>query len=405
MSTTSSPTDTRKNSITDISGTKVRKFLNGWTKEQEHLMAQWADVASCYRWLHDRAEKKYTRLSMCINIPVIVLSTLTGAANFAVGSFIPSDDASLKNYVSAGLGAVSIATGIITTLGNFFQYAQKSEANRVASIAWGKFQRLVSVELAINPDDRLEAMDFLKICRQDLDRLIEQSPPISDDVIKMFETEFHNIPNLKVPDICHGIEHTRVFNSSNTRLGKIAAEAALHLRYKKSILANSVLPNIDKKLEEELNGRIERRIRELIPSATTPPPEREDSHPVTGVVAGLEQDWRKLLVTKRHILTSQPPPQVQYQPPELNTTITTPEEVRLNIVGTDGPITNTSPSSSASVVSGASIAEGATHFPVPPMFQRRPPPPPPEPVVEPPQETAEAQPQESVTSIQDGSGQ
>ena len=368
-------------------------------------MAQWADVASCYRWLHDRAEKKYTRLSMCINIPVIVLSTLTGAANFAVGSFIPSDDASLKNYVSAGLGAVSIATGIITTLGNFFQYAQKSEANRVASIAWGKFQRLVSVELAINPDDRLEAMDFLKICRQDLDRLIEQSPPISDDVIKMFETEFHNIPNLKVPDICHGIEHTRVFNSSNTRLGKIAAEAALHLRYKKSILANSVLPNIDKKLEEELNGRIERRIRELIPSATTPPPEREDSHPVTGVVAGLEQDWRKLLVTKRHILTSQPPPQVQYQPPELNTTITTPEEVRLNIVGTDGPITNTSPSSSASVVSGASIAEGATHFPVPPMFQRRPPPPPPEPVVEPPQETAEAQPQESVTSIQDGSGQ
>jgi len=394
MSTTSSPTDTRKNSITDLSGTKVRKFLNGWTKEQEHLMAQWADVASCYRWLHDRAEKKYTRLSMCINIPVIVLSTLTGAANFAIGSFIPSDDISLKNYVSAGLGAVSIGTGIITTLGNFFQYAQKSEANRVASIAWGKFQRLVSVELAINPDDRLEAMDFLKICRQDLDRLIEQSPPISDDVIKMFELEFHDIPNLKVPDICHGIEHTRVFNSSNTRLGKIAAEAALHLRYKKSILANSVLPNIDKKLEEELNGRIERRIRELLPSSTTPPPEREDMHPVTGVVAGLEQDWRKLLVTKRHILSSQLPP----PPPEKTSSIVTPDDVRLNIVGTDGPITNTAGSRSASVVSGASIAEGAIHFPVPPIFQRRPPPPPPE-------DNDESPPQESVTSIQDGSGQ
>lgn len=363
-------------------------------------MSQWADVASCYRWLHDRAEKKYTRLSMSINIPVIVLSTLTGAANFAIGSFIPSDDVSLKNYVSAGLGAVSIATGIITTLGNFFQYAQKSEANRVASIAWGKFQRLVSVELAINPDDRLDAMDFLKICRQDLDRLIEQSPPISDDIIKMFEAEFHDIPNLKVPDICHGIEHTRVFNSSNTRLGKIAAEAVLHLHYKKSILANSVLPNIDKKLEEELSGRIERRIRELLPSSTTPPPEREGMHPVTGVVAGLEQDWRKLLATKRQILTSQPLPQLKSPPPE---------EVRLNIVGIDGPITNPSGSRSASVVSGASIAEGAIDFPVPPMFQRRPQPPPPAPqpevVVELPQENAEPPPQESVTSIQDGGSQ
>ena len=78
----------------------MKRFLNGWTKEQEHLMAQWADVASCYRWLHDRAEKKYTRLSMLISIPVIVLSTLTGAANFAVGSFIPPDDTSMKNYVS-----------------------------------------------------------------------------------------------------------------------------------------------------------------------------------------------------------------------------------------------------------------------------------------------------------------
>ena len=354
--------------MVDASGVKMKKFMNGWTKEQEQLMAQWADVATCYRWLHDRAEKKYTWLSMGISIPVIVLSTVTGAANFAVGSFLPPDDDALKNYVSAGLGAVSIVTGIITTLGNFFQYAQKSEANRVASIAWGKFQRLVSVELAINPNDRLEAMDFLKICRQDLDRLIEQSPPISDDVIKMFEAEFHNIPNLKVPDICHGIEHTRVFNSSNTRLGKIAADAALHLRYKKNILANSVIPNIEKKVEEELSGRIEQRIRELLPGTVTPP-DKGAEYPA-GVVAGLEHDWRKLLVTKRHILSKPPAAAL----PETRAEVSQ-DEVRLNIVGTDGAMSASKP---ASVVSGASISsEGSLNFPVPPKFQRRPPPPPP----------------------------
>jgi hypothetical protein len=285
--------DSRRDSVNDISGGKPKKFLNGWTPEQEQLMAKWADIASCYRWLHDKAEKKYSRLNMSISIPVIILSTITGAANMAVGSFVPPTDTETTRYVGAGLGGLSIMAGIITTLGNFFQYAQKSESNRVASIAWGKFQRLLSVELAISPHDRLEAMEFLKFCRQDLDRLIEQSPAISDDVIRAFEHEFKSIPNLKVPDICHGIEHTRVFDMTKLRLGKVTAEAALHLRYKKNMLAKSVLPDIHNKVEEELNSRIEQRIRELIPNLVT----REMSD--YNITEGGANDWRRLLFDRR----------------------------------------------------------------------------------------------------------
>lgn len=320
-------------------------------------MAEWADVASCYRWLHDRAEKKYSSLSMSISIPVIILSTLTGAANFAVGSFIPPDDTSMKNYVSAGLGGVSIMAGILTTLGNFFQYAQKSESNRVAGIAWGKFQRLVAVELAINPNDRIDAMDFLKICRQDLDRLIEQSPPISDDVIKMFEDEFKSVPHLKMPDICHGIAHTEIFNSSKTRLAQIAADATLHLRYKKNILANSVMPHIDKKIEDELSGRIESRIKELMPASTDKAVEEGTK------IVGLERNWRRLLTNKKKL---EPPVNsgIQIELQEVR-----PEDIRLNIVGTDGslprtPAMNRKSSRAGSVVSSIS----ATSFspPAPP---------------------------------------
>jgi hypothetical protein len=48
-----------------------------WSREQEELLAMWADKALCYRWLHDLAEKKFTRLNNCVQIPVIILSTLT----------------------------------------------------------------------------------------------------------------------------------------------------------------------------------------------------------------------------------------------------------------------------------------------------------------------------------------
>jgi len=240
--------------MTDLSG--VKKFQNGWTREQEHLMAEWSDIAACYRWLHDRTEKLYSSKNTAITIPVIVLSTLTGTANFALGSFIT--DPGQKTYAQAGIGAVSIFAGILSTLGTFFKFAQNSEANRVASIAWGKFQRLLAVELAINPDDRIEAMDFLKICRNDLDRLIEQSPPIPDVVVKDFEEEFKDMPNLKRPDICHGLGHTQVFDSTKKRLNHVTADAALFLKARKKLLREDVLPD----LEAIISKRIEMRMAE-----------------------------------------------------------------------------------------------------------------------------------------------
>jgi len=317
--------------------------MNGWTKEQEYLMAQWSDVASCYRWLHDRAEKKYSQLNMSITIPVIILSTLTGAANFAVGSFIPPGAVEVKNYVGAGLGALSIGAGIMTTLGNFFQFAQKSESNRVAGIAWGKFQRLVSVELAIHPDNRIEAMDFLGICRQDLDRLIEQSPPITDDIIKQFEEEFKSIPNLKVPDICHGIEHTRVFDSSKARLAQVAADAMIHLRHKKGILAKAVVPELEKQINEQLSSRIESRIKELLPVAPTK--EKDEGDTSTRIV-GLEKNWRRLLTTRRNILETR----VINSDVRREMEETRPGDIRINIVGTDGSLPKTPASRPASAM-------------------------------------------------------
>lgn len=221
-----------------------RKFRNGWTHEQEKLMSEWADKAQCYRWLHDRCEKEFSVKNAWITIPVIILSTITGTANFAIGSLI-TDDPTGQKYAQAAIGTVSLFAGMLTTIGNFLRFAQGSEAHRVAGIAWGKFQRQIAVELAIHPNERIECMDFLKICRAELDRLIEQSPPIPDTVIQEFEREFKDINDVKKPEICNGLEHTRAFDDSNIRLRQLSAEAALTLLHKKKILREEVLPDLN----------------------------------------------------------------------------------------------------------------------------------------------------------------
>lgn len=294
MSGQTTPTEnrSRSNSV-DLSGNPTsparKKFLNGWAKEQENLMAEWADKAGCYRWLHDRCEKKFSSLNMSITIPVIILSTLTGTANFALGSFIPPDNPTLKNYVGAGIGVVSIFAGILTTLGNFLRYAQGSEAHRVAGISWGKFQRQIAVELAINPIERIDAMDFLKICRAELDRLIEQSPPIPDVIIAEFEKEFKNQPDIKKPEICHGLEHTRVFEDRGARLRMLSGEAALMLMHKKKAMREAIVPDLDRMIKKAVDQKIYDISGAVVEAMRRPePPPQEDD----------AIDWVKLIRQK-----------------------------------------------------------------------------------------------------------
>jgi hypothetical protein len=245
---------------------KPKKFQNGWSREQERLMAEWSDIATCYRWLHDKSEKYFHTKTLWINLPVIVLSTLGGTANFGIQSLFENDE-NAKKYASFAIGGISLFAGLLTTVGNYLRYAQLEESHRVAAIAWGKFQRLIAVELALKPDDRMDSLDFLKICRADLDRLIEQSPPIPKESIVLFEKKFGSIKDLKKPDICGALEHTHVFESSESRLKQAAVEAALLLRRKKQTLSELVTPDIEKRIstqiETRLNEAIESRKKSL----------------------------------------------------------------------------------------------------------------------------------------------
>ena len=54
-----------------------------WTPEHELILIEWADKAMCYRWLHGKANTMFSALNAWYTIPVIVISTLTGTANFA----------------------------------------------------------------------------------------------------------------------------------------------------------------------------------------------------------------------------------------------------------------------------------------------------------------------------------
>ena len=223
-----------------------KKYLNGWTRELENLFAEWADKASCYRWMHEKTGRMYQTRDQGFMFPIIILSIVGGAANFAMNSI--SNDVNIQKYIQLGLGGLSIATGILTTIANRLGYASSSEAHRGASISWGKFNRLIVIELSLHPDERMDAFAFMKMFRVELDRLIEQSPTIPEAIVNNFVYEFKEEIDLKKPDITGNLQHTRIFSDTGTRLKKMAEDAALTLSLKKGILKQLVMDDLDSKI-------------------------------------------------------------------------------------------------------------------------------------------------------------
>ena len=115
-----------------------------WTPDHENILVEWADKAMCYRWLHAKSHSHYSKANAWFTIPVIIMSTLTGTANFAQDRFSEN----IKPLVAMGIGGVNIFAGILTTIQQFLKIGELNEAHRVSSISWDKFYRNIKVELA-----------------------------------------------------------------------------------------------------------------------------------------------------------------------------------------------------------------------------------------------------------------
>lgn len=195
-----------------------------WTEDHENILVEWADKALCYRWLHGKSHQQYKRANTWFTIPVIIMSTLTGTANFAQDKFTGST----REYVAVGIGAVNIIAGIITTIQQFLKISELNEAHRVSSLSWDKFYRNIKVDLAKSPKERTPVLQMLKSSKEEFDRLMETSPAISAKVTDAFKKEFsctskqkedverelkekqNAFMSLKKPEICGTLETSKL---------------------------------------------------------------------------------------------------------------------------------------------------------------------------------------------------
>ena len=188
-----------------------------WKAEEEIIIQQWADKAQCYQWMHARCREIYQTKNAWYTIPVIIISTITGTANFAQDRF----NDKVKDYVVMGIGSMSIIAGIITTIYQFLKISEMNEGHRAASISWGKFYNNLKTIGLRHPLDRLSPNETIKIYQDEYDRLLEISPSILPKVLKNFNNQFKKNKELIKPSIGNTLDPTPVFKMNDDERQKM----------------------------------------------------------------------------------------------------------------------------------------------------------------------------------------
>lgn len=184
-----------------------------WNHNLEKLLAEEGEQSLGNAWLHSQSEEVFSFSNSCLVIPVIVLSTLTGAMSASSTAFFPGS----LGLVSLAIGGSSILCGILNTINGYYGYAKRTEGHRIAAISFNKIYHFIANEMALPRVERIRAHDMLKIVREQIERLAETSPRIPASIVKRFRRQFPPMlhSNIAMPDIIIGLKAIGVNSARN----------------------------------------------------------------------------------------------------------------------------------------------------------------------------------------------
>ena len=179
-----------------------------WCEKQEKLLKSWAERAAGYRWLHNHARLHYKRQNDYLSYPSIVIASITGVGGFAVLNPSGNEDLdpSTRNkimIVQYFFAFLNVLAGILTSIGKFSDSGRLAETHSAMCVQYSKFYRNIDMELSLDEGDRTCVLEFVKKCREEYDRLLDEAPDIPSISIQAFNLEFPERENK--PDVCNGL--------------------------------------------------------------------------------------------------------------------------------------------------------------------------------------------------------
>jgi len=192
------PVNNNNNNNNEESVTKTGEWCDGF----EVILKKEAEQSESLFWLHNKASLLATKYNDYIQIPSIVLQTITGFLS-ATNGLVPA----------LALGAISIFTGVLTTILSYYKFSAKAEGHRVVAQLYMQIYKKLEVELALPVEQREDPDVLLNEIRDKLEKISEVAPDIPEEIIVLYKQNFKDATTSK-PIIANGLDVIKVYKEA-----------------------------------------------------------------------------------------------------------------------------------------------------------------------------------------------
>ena len=179
-----------------------------WDESVERLLQKYCDESQTREALHRRSYYSYKKLTTCFNLPVIVLSCLSGSFQFLSQGY-----PEIEKHIVTATASISILTAVISAVASYLKLGESTSKHEQSANAWLLFHNEVKHQLSLRRDKRQDAEEFLSTCKTSYDRLFELSPICSSTMISTIKKKIvaHATEEFVTPTYLNGFRHTEVY--------------------------------------------------------------------------------------------------------------------------------------------------------------------------------------------------
>ena len=170
-----------------------------WEESVEQILSELGDEAQINAYLHKKSNEYYTVQNIKYQLPIIILSALSGTGNFISSNFL-----TYQQIIVLAVGGVSIFTSIISSVAQFLKVSQLSESHRISYLSWEKFHSNIKFQLNKRRESRDNLKEFLSVVVPEYQRLKEISSSIPKHICDNVKRNKKNFKNMQVPYMLNG---------------------------------------------------------------------------------------------------------------------------------------------------------------------------------------------------------
>jgi hypothetical protein len=147
----------------------------------------------------------YKKINARYTYSSIFLSTLAGAGGFSTAGGVSTHDTTIMGrvqfYMGYVIGGTNVIIGLINSFMRFGKAAEKTELHASAAMQYAMLYRMIETELSLTDDHRQD--NLIQTVRQEMDRLLSQSPSVPQKIVDSYNKMFPSFENK--PDVCNGL--------------------------------------------------------------------------------------------------------------------------------------------------------------------------------------------------------